>query len=388
MKRFKNYILITIIIFSSNALYAVPGTYYNSIDTNKTCAALKTALFQLLSSNTTTSIPYSLVDDYFDKTDLKAAKSPQTGSVVSDRYSSDNPYGADYCNYRFPTDFCGNRPSGSTECYCYNKEHVFPKSWFGGENVYPMYSDIHFIWPADSYMNFRKGNTPIGYVKNSSYTSHNGTKVGTSETTLNYSYNSSLVFEPIDSFKGDFARAYLYVITRYEDSIINWVGRSTSANVLDGNKYLGLKPWILQLCVKWSKLDPPSAFEIKRNDSVFAIQGNRNPYIDHSNWVEKVFGINGKAQDCVSTAIHKNNTIDFSIFPNPVKDAVLNIQFTNNQTEESIIEIADILGRIVYTQKINAGTSPIIDVSSLDKGIYFLNLLHKDSNSVSTFIKE
>lgn len=99
-----------------------------------------------------------------------------------------------------------------------------------------MYSDIHFIWPADSYMNFRKGNTPIGYVKNSSYTSHYGTKVGTSETTLNYSYNSSLVFEPIDSFKGDFARAYLYVITRYEDSIINWVGRSTSANVLDGNK--------------------------------------------------------------------------------------------------------------------------------------------------------
>lgn len=79
MKRFKNYILITIIIFSSNALYAVPGTYYNSIDTNKTCAALKTALFQLLSSNTTISIPYSLVDDYFDKTDLKAAKSPQTG---------------------------------------------------------------------------------------------------------------------------------------------------------------------------------------------------------------------------------------------------------------------------------------------------------------------
>ena len=119
-------------------------------------------------------------------------------------------FGPDFCNYRFPTDFCGNRTDNQTECYCYDKEHVFPKSWFGGANIYPMYSDMHYIWPADNYVNFRKGNLAIGYVKVLLYFK-NGTKIGTSDPAKNYTFNSTNIFEPIDTFKGDFARAYLYV---------------------------------------------------------------------------------------------------------------------------------------------------------------------------------
>lgn len=384
--RIKEYTLVTIILILSNVLYAAPGTYYNSIDTNKTCAALKTALYHLLSSTNTSYVTYSLVDDNFDKTDLIPAKPPKTGSVIYDKYSSINSNGDDLCGYQFPTDFCGSR-SAVTECYCYNKEHAFPKSWFGGENMYPMYSDIHFIWPSDAYMNFRKSNTPLGYVKNRSYVSKNGTQIGTSDLTRNYNFSGN-VFEPIDVFKGDFARAYLYVVTRYEDSIINWIGRSTASDVLDGNKYPGLKPWILQLCVKWSKLDPPSEFEQQRNDAVFSLQGNRNPYIDYPNWIEKIFGKDGNVDACVSTAIQAHKISDFSIFPNPVKDALLQVQISSVLQEAYTVEIADVLGRIVYTQKINAGVKPIIDVGTLDKGIYFMNLIYQNANSTSAFVKE
>ena len=293
----KNYVILLFCLVIGIKVFAGPGTYYNSIDTNQTCAGLKTQLFNLISSNTNV-IPYGSVDNYYNITDLKPAESGG-GDVIEDRYCSDIPNGLDSCNFRYSIDFCGSRMS-SVQCYCYNKEHVFPTSWFGGTSNYPMASDMHYVWPADTKVNIEKSNYPLGYVQTSSFTSNNGTKIGTSNSSLNYGYSNSKVFEPIDSFKGDFARAYLYVVTRYQDSIVFWPGRSSSSNVLSGNKYPGLNSWILQLCVKWSKLDPPSAFEKQRNDGVYSLQTNRNPYIDHPNWVEKVFGVNGNSGACVS----------------------------------------------------------------------------------------
>ncbi len=381
------YISIISVFLSVCTALAGPGNYYNSIDTSKSCSTFKTALAQLITQNYVI-IQYGSVDNYYNLTDLKPAESGG-GDVVADKYSSENPNGADYCSFRYPDDFCLGR-SSSTECFCYDKEHVFPKSWFGGADVYPMYSDIHFIWPADNYVNFRKGNLTIGYVGSTIiYTSKNSTKIGTSNSSLNYGYNSSNVFEPIDSFKGDFARAYLYVVTRYQDSIVNWIGRSTSGNVLDGNKYPGLDPWILQLCVKWHKLDPPSQFERKRNDAVQAIQGNRNPYIDYPHWVEKVFGINGISSSCVATAVKYNkSSIEFSIYPNPATNGLLNLKTSTILTEDAVIEVTDILGRTLISQKMNALSIPAVDVSNLTNGMYFLNLIYKDSNNVSSFIKE
>ena len=155
------YISIISVFLSVCTAVAGPGTYYNSIDTSKSCSTFKTALAQLITQNYVI-IQYGSVDNYYNLTDLKPAESGG-GDVVADKYSSENPNGADYCSFRYPADFCLGR-SSSTECFCYDKEHVFPKSWFGGADVYPMYSDIHFIWPADNYVNFRKGNLTIGYV--------------------------------------------------------------------------------------------------------------------------------------------------------------------------------------------------------------------------------
>lgn len=384
----KNYTLLFLSLFFLKTLViAGPGTYYNSIDSNQTCNFLKTQLFHLISSNITL-VPYTLVDNYYVKTDLKPAETGG-GYVVDDRYSSDIPTGIDSCNFRYPAGFCLGTVT-TAQCQCYNKEHVFPESWFGASNdasLKDAYSDMHFIWPADGYTNFKKGNIPLGYVNNPTYTSNNGSKVGTSKTTSNFGYNTSLVFEPIDAFKGDFARAYLYFVTRYEDSLPSMINRSTAGYVLAGNKWPALDPWILQVCVKWSKQDPPSTFEIARNDSVYAIQRNRNPYIDHPSWVERVFGANGLSSSCTPLAVRNSKSVDFRIYPNPTNN-FLNIGIGTALTEDATLEITDILGRKLITQKITAASAPVIDVSNLVKGLYVVNLFYKDSNNAATFIKE
>jgi endonuclease I len=81
-----------------------------------------------------------------------------------------------------------------------------------------MYSDLFMVLPTDGYVNNRRSNYPYGKVGQTSWVSQNGSKLGTS---IVQGYTGT-VFEPIDSFKGDFARIYFYVATRYKDEIPSW----------------------------------------------------------------------------------------------------------------------------------------------------------------------
>ncbi|HQV77565.1 MAG TPA: endonuclease [Chitinophagales bacterium] len=404
MKIFYCIFLLLVIFFNTQAS---PGTYYNSIDTNQSCSSFKSALTSLISLDV--HLPYGQIDNNYNKTDLKPAEAPFTGFVVMDRYCSEIPSGLDSCNFRFDDNtpgvrsFCFSGGSGNL-CACYAKEHTFPKSWFGGE-IEPMYSDMHFIWPADGKTNNEKSNFPLGYVRPSaSFTSYNGTKIGRSDASLNFGYTGAksdtfsagvnkqynYVFEPIDAFKGDFARAYLYVATRYGASISSWKNLDTiGSKVISANSYTGLEPWILQLCVKWHKQDPPSAFEQKRNDSVQTIQGNRNPYIDFPNWVEKIFGEDGISASCVNTPVLNHKTTSFNIYPNPVKDGFIHLDFNETILENARVEILDVLGRTQLTQEIKPTNSGItIDVKNLTNGIYLLNVIYKNANNTIRFVKE
>jgi hypothetical protein len=248
-----------------------------------------------------------------------------------------------------------------------------------------MYSDLHFVWPADNRVNLFKSNFPIGYAKNIYFTSKNGTSIGQSDPAKNYGYTATNVFEPIDSFKGDFARAYLYVITRYQDSLPYWLNRSTASNVLDGLKYPGLQSWMLQLCIKWAKLDPPGAFEMLRNDAVYSIQGNRNPYIDHPEWVEKIFGPDGNAMACVPLGIRSAKSDTYSIYPNPASD-VLHVTLKNDP-ENAQLQLLDISGRKLFSRELTDRESTI-DILQLEKGVYFLNIISEGESHISNFIRQ
>lgn len=387
-------LLLSIVIFISFQITkADPGNYYNGLDTNQTCANFKTALFHLISSNYT-QITYNDVKSAYAHTDMHKSDDGLR-DIIWDMYS-DNPAGPEPYEYPFTTVY----PSTITaEGMGLNREHIFPQSWFDPNNVTPdpvQKSDLFHVLPSDGWVNGQKSNYPLGKVNNSpSFVSLNGSKVGFADTSIHFTVYSSntyknKVFEPRNEYKGDFARAYLYIITRYEDDLTTWNANSSNAkDVLDGNKYPGLDSWILKLCVSWCKLDPPSAKEIKRNDSVFAIQGNRNPYIDHPNWVEKVFGVNGSANCLVLATKQHSNTFKFTIYPNPVQDGFLSIDLDRNVSNNATFEVIDIVGRKLIEQKMAANNKQLtIDVSSLAKGTYLLNIIDDGNNSIQKFIKE
>ncbi|MBQ6192004.1 MAG: endonuclease [Bacteroidaceae bacterium] len=244
------------------------GDYYRNAD-GKKGAALKTALCGIIQTNIEKS--YDYLWTAFRTTDKRS------DGKVWDMYSN-------ITNYTFGTDQAGNFDGENQK---YNREHSFPKSWFGGE-VGPMYTDLHHMYPTDGFVNNKRDNYPFGEVGNASYSSANGfSKLGT----CSVSGYSGTVFEPNDEYKGDFARTYFYMVTRYEEKLPDWYSNySDSRATLDGNTYPGLKAWQLSMLLAWAADDPVSQKETARNNAVYGIQGNRNPFIDYPGLEQYIWG--------------------------------------------------------------------------------------------------
>lgn len=167
---------------------------------------------------------------------------------------------------------------------CYNREHSFPKSWFN--DATPMYSDAYHIYPTDGKVNGQRSNFPYGECENGTTLPSNGSiqalgKLGTS-TFPGY---SGTVFEPIDEYKGDFARSYFYMAAAYQDKIANW-----SSDMLARNDFPCFSSWAINLLLKWSREDPVSQKEVNRNNAVSGYQKNRNPFIDYPELAEYIWG--------------------------------------------------------------------------------------------------
>ena len=160
-------------------------------------------------------------------------------------------------------------------------EHSFPKSWWGAyENM--AYKDLFHLYPADAYTNGIKNNLPLGEVTGTPMLDNGKSKVGKNGFGTAYSDNS---FEPADEFKGDFARSYLYISTIYEDLAPLW-----NSPMLTNTVYPVWRPWAIDLLMKWHNNDPVSQKELDRNDSIYAIQGNRNPFIDFPELTSYIWG--------------------------------------------------------------------------------------------------
>lgn len=164
------------------------------------------------------------------------------------------------------------------------REHSVPKSWWkmnGGVEYTPAYSDMWNLFPSDGAANQAKLNYPLGYTASTSF--DNGvTKVGNART--GYGGGSRNVFEPDDEYKGDFARAYMYVATVYDD--INWV----VDYMYKKEAYPTLQPWAMEMLLEWSRKDPVSQKELDRNNIVEQYQGNRNPFVDFPELCEYIWG--------------------------------------------------------------------------------------------------
>ena len=262
-------LLLTALLFSLISYAQIPAGYYNTA--TGTGYTLKTQLYNIIKGHTDNGYAglyttYQTSDrDYYYEND----------GTILDMYS-ENPTGIDPYTYSAgTTQRCGNY---SSEGDCYNREHIIPQSIFNSSS--PMVSDAHFITPTDGKVNGMRSNYPHGTVASASWTSKNGSKLGSSGV----SGYSGTVFEPIDEFKGDIARMYFYFATRYENTVSGYgydMFNSTSDQVFTSE--------FLSILLTWNALDPVSPREIARNNAIYAQQNNRNPYIDHPEYVQKVW---------------------------------------------------------------------------------------------------
>ncbi|MEI6059973.1 MAG: endonuclease [Bacteroidota bacterium] len=261
------------LLFSTVARAQPPGYYTNAA--GKTGVDLQVALYNIIKNHTSVTYTPGVWNAYYT-TDVKP------NGKVWDIYS-DVPGGTPPYEYTLGSSQCG---TSTQEGDCYSREHSFPQSYFGG--LAPMVTDLFHIFPTDQYVNGTgHSNHPYGTVLAPTYTSLNGSKRGP----CTFPGYTGTVFEPIDAYKGDIARAYFYMATCYENLIAGWKGNNTEGDViLDGTSYPAFKTWYVNLLLAWNAADPVSQKEIDRNNAVYAIQNNRNPYIDHPEYVSMVWG--------------------------------------------------------------------------------------------------
>ena len=250
--------------------------------------ALKTQLHTIIKDHTVLNyaalyVTYetSDIDNFFEN----------DGSVL-DMYS-ENPAGADPYNYSIAAaQRCGSL-GYTNEGDCYNREHIIPQSVFS--ELSPMVSDAHFITPTDGEVNGIRSNFPHSVVVTPTLITQNGSKLGMS-TTAGY---TGEVFEPIDEFKGDIARMYFYFATRYENTVAGY----NYAMFNNSRRKVFTRAFLDQL-LAWHNQDPVSPREVVRNNAIYARQNNRNPYIDHPEYVAAVWST--EADDTQAPSVVNN----------------------------------------------------------------------------------
>lgn len=257
MKKY-NFIFLLFFVYAMSANADIPSNYYTKMDGKKK-EELKTATHEIINPHTVVTYN-SLFPQQFPKTD-----------VYPEFYNGRQRWWEMYSDNIY---YVSNGWKGM------NREHSLPKSWWGGDqNV--AYTDLNHLYPSDADANGAKSNYPLGEVQSITY--DNGvSKVG-------YAYQgqgggASKVFEPADEYKGDFARTYFYMATCYQD--YSW----KYTYMMQNGTYPTLKSWAVELLLDWSRQDPVSQKEIDRNEAVYQIQGNRNPFIDFPELAEYIWG--------------------------------------------------------------------------------------------------
>ncbi len=255
-------------LMASTALADIPTGYYTNAIGLKD-EALMTALEGIIFNHSL--LGYNPLWDYYPTTD------GGSDGYYIDMYST--------CKYNHDS------PHPSAASFVgqgLNREHSFPKSWFGGE-VYPMFTDLTMIIPTDAYVNQRRSNNPYGVCANGiTYTNEElGVSMRGKLGASTYDGYTATVFEPDDEFKGDFARIYFYMVTCYKDSVDHWPG---SGQLDKNNGYKAFSTWSMQMLMEWHRADPVSTKEIQRNEGVYEIQGNRNPFVDCPVLAEHIWG--------------------------------------------------------------------------------------------------
>lgn len=258
----------------------------------------------------------------------------------------------------------------------FSREHTYPKSWMPTVNhsnfeFLPEYSDYHQLLPVNqNKVNAVRSNYPLGEVVNVTST-YFGAKIGTNSI-------GQKVYEPRDSKKGDVARALMYQAVCYTgENNMNWgFPSSISASIVYGQNQEVLK--------KWSDQDPPDNYEMARNDFLDSLQNNRNPFVDHPEYVCYIdfntmtyFASPGVPCNIVSMAETEKSSKRFSILPNP-NDGNFTLNIVAKKNEKIKIQVVSILDSVLYSETVQVMTGSNllpIHLRGIASGIYLVEIV-------------
>lgn len=338
-KQFAIAIVLGFILIVKSAFTQIPPGYYNDAQ-GLTGDELKEALYGIIHDHIEFS--YNDLRDFILKnTDEDPENSNNVILLYSGRSQDKNTFGGD------PNDW--------------NREHVWAKSHGDFGNSPPAGTDAHHIRPTDVSVNGARGNLDFDIG-------------GSPVPEAPGCFKDTDSFEPRDAVKGDVARMIFYMATRYEGGngepdleVVDAV--NTSPNPEHGK---------LSQLIIWNSEDPPDDFEINRNDIIYyQYQENRNPFIDHPEYVDAIWGDPSK--------VHTKNTINISVYPNPASSY---ITISTQSTDALRYTIYSLFGNPVMVGDIKTAFSRL-DIQKLSSGIYFLSI-NDNANQVTkkiTFVK-
>lgn len=342
-------------------------------------------------------------------TDLHAITNPHTLQF----YSS---YGALMASTIYSRDTTGDQRvitcvySGENKIYTepfdwtannFSREHTYCQSWQptvndGNFQSRPEYNDYHMITPTNQIqVNGIRSNNPLGIVVGTPLSSYLDSKIG-------YNSQGKKVFEPRDADKGDAARCMFYQCIAYTgvaytgpaNTNVTYGGSWSLPSYISNSIPYGQDQNILKT---WSEQDPPDNFEIARNDYVDSLQENRNPFIDHPEYIcfidfvtmTKIASPNVPcdAETLGITDNQKNNDL-ISLSPNPTNGNFV-VSFTSAKNQKINVKLVDVLGHIVYSKdlQVTSGNNPIeMSIPNLKSGIYFFELLSENGKQTEKLV--
>ncbi|MTI31114.1 endonuclease [Xanthovirga aplysinae] len=253
---------------------------------------------------------------------------------------------------------------GSGDSDSWNREHIWAKSHGFPDKSDTAYTDVHHLRATDQSVNTSRSSKDF----DNGGTEHN-------EATGNYSDADS--WEPRDQVKGDVARMMFYMATRYEGDydleLVDYTGTNS------GQPIFGK----LSTLLEWHADDPVDEREIRRNTLIYEqFQGNRNPFIDHPEFVERIWGtptslsnlhtgLSMGSKEFQESSLNLQEKSELVVYPNPsfgkFKVIVGGEILSNNHWS-----IMDMNGKVI--RRMTVDKEATIDISELKRGIYILQV--------------
>ena len=246
------------------------GSYYDNLTTDLEGSAFRAELAELITDTHTKYTSYSGLANAFKVAD---ADPDNNGNVIWFYTGTSVPFSG----------FGGS--VGDT-----NREHVWPKD---GGDAFPAESgpgsDAHHLRPTETQLNSTRGSknfdevaqTSANIVKENGSSGYGNSAYGADALC----YSSGSFFYPAKGYRGATARILFYMQTRWGDHNLEFVDGAGSSKTIGK----------ISTLLKWHLEEPPTEEEIRRNEVVFGLQGNRNPFIDHPEYAAQIYCYDGES---------------------------------------------------------------------------------------------